>query len=211
MQVLAHTISFNWRNRLNVYLINNAKGVSWYTLIGLSFGLIGSAVFATFQHELYDTGAFNVEEGNMYPLGCLVCLVFVIFFMLDLVLLQCPRLLPLTCIMLGTFIVVMWTGIIFGTQFTFGAYVISAFVFVFVGPIMSTGVRQVWMWEIYVIIHNLLWVFVFCLLSAPVARFTSIFVLIVVTFTRGRPLPVGGVHLVNCNVVTQLSTMQSGC
>lgn len=148
-----------------MYLVNN-RTVSWSILLGLWFGLVGSTLLATLRLELGLTGASGIEEGDFLLLGALACSLLTFTFMLDRILMRYSRLLPLTCVMWVTHIVAMLVVIFFGSHFFFVAFVLSSSVYISVGPFASE-LKWVWMWEVYVIVHNLLWMSAFFLFSAP--------------------------------------------
>ena len=166
LSAVAYIIKLNWRNRLDQYHINVYGRASWYVLLGLLFGLVGSTLLAMLRLGLRSTGTSGIEEGDLLLFGALACMLLTLIFMFDRVLVQYPRQLPLTCIMWVTYIAAMLVIVFFGSQFIFEAYVLSSLVFILVGPAASEE-KWVFIWEIYVIVNNTLWLFAFFLLSAP--------------------------------------------
>ena len=169
LSAVAYIIKLNWRNRLYQYHINVYGRASWYVLLGLLFGLVGSTLLAMLRLGLRSTGTSGIEEGDLLLFGALACMLLTLIFMFDRVLVQYPRQLPLTCIMWVTYIAAMLVIVFFGSQFIFEAYVLSSLVFILVGPAASEE-KWVFIWEIYVIVNNTLWLFAFFLLSAPMVH-----------------------------------------
>ena len=115
--------------------------------------------------KLRSTGTSGIEEGDFLLFGALAYMLLTLIFMLDRVLVLYPRQLPLTCIMWVTYIVTMAVIVFLGPHFIFVAYVLCSLVFIFVGP-FAPEEKWVWIWEIYVIVNNVFWLFAFFLLSA---------------------------------------------
>ena len=159
----------NWCDRLYQYYLNNYNGVPWRILFVLWFGLVGTTLLATCRLELRATDGSGVKEGDFILLGALVYMLLTFTYMLDRVLIHHPRQLPVTCVMWVTYIATMLVIVFFGPHFIFVAYVLSSFVFISVGPFASEE-KWVWMWEIYVIVNNVFWMFAFFLLSVPMYR-----------------------------------------